>query len=94
MLKVAYILKNLTDCFYNGNGDSIEGLLNLNDRAKFDKLNKCAFGDLRDNVKQKIGSGQFRDKVELNQMLRVVDQKIQFKLEDRKGYKLATFLIG
>lgn len=94
MIKVTYILKNLTDCFYDGNGESIEGLLNLTDRAKFDKLNKCAFGDLRDNVKQKIGTGQFRDKVELNQLLRDPAQKIEFKLENRKGYKLATFLIG
>ena len=38
----------------------------------------------------KIGMGQFRDAVELNAMRRL-PCSISFKLEPRKGYKLATF---
>lgn len=95
MIKVTYTLKNLTDAFYNGNGGSIVGLLNMNHRDKFNYLNRQANGgDLRDSVKQKIGTGQFRDKVELNQVWRNENVTIAFELGDRKGYKLATFYIG
>lgn len=95
MIKVTYTLKNLSDAFYNGNGGSIVGMLNLSPRARFDYLNRQANGgDLRDNIKQKIGTGQFRDKVDLNQLLRNENVTIAFELGDRKGYKLATFYIG
>jgi hypothetical protein len=96
MLKVTYTLRNLTEAFYNGNeSGSITGLLNMDNRAKFDYLNKQANGgDLRDSIKQKIGSGQFRDKVELNQLLRNPSVAVKFEIGDRKGYRLATFHIG
>jgi hypothetical protein len=41
-------------------------------------------------VSTKVGSGMFRDKVELNQ-LRRKDFALSYKLEARKGYTLATF---
>jgi hypothetical protein len=96
MIKVTFTLRNLTDAFYDGNDSgTIVGLLNKDHRAKFDYLNKQANGgDLRDNIKQKIGSGQFRDKVELNQLWRKENVTIAFELGARKGYKLATFYIG
>ena len=44
-------------------------------------------------VSLKIGSGQFRDAVELNQILRGCCS-VAFKLEPRRGYMLATFDIA
>jgi hypothetical protein len=41
-------------------------------------------------VKMRIGNGQFREAVELNQIMRA-PKSIEFKIEPRKGYKLATF---
>lgn len=86
-MKVTFIMKDKTDAFYHGFGDSITGLLNMSDADKFAYLNKNRH-DL--SITMKIGSGQFRDSVELNQLLRT-SPKITFKLEARKGYKLATF---
>jgi hypothetical protein len=43
-------------------------------------------------ITMKIGSGQFRDAVELNSMLRN-PCRFEFKLEPRRGYKLITFEI-
>ena len=88
-MRITFILKDLTDAFYEGVGESIVGLLNMADADKFAKLNKMA-QDKR--VKMKIGNDSFRDKVELNQMLRNSCTYV-FKLEPRKGYKLATFEI-
>lgn len=89
-MKVTFTLKNLSDYFYT---NAETGLFNLSDKAKFEKLNKCAFGDLKANVSMKIGTGNaFRDRVELNLMLREACT-FAFKLEPRKGYRLATFEI-
>lgn len=86
-MKVTAILKNLTDAFYRGNGGSIKGLLNMSDSEKFDHLTKhCR--DLQ--VKIKIGAGTIQDAVELNNMLRS-NHSISFRIDSRKGYKLATF---
>lgn len=88
-MKITFILKDLTDAFYQGFGESIVGLLNMSDADKFAKLNKMAH---EKRVKMKIGNDSFRDKVELNQILR--DACIYtFTLEPRKGYRLATFTI-
>ena len=89
-MKITVILKDFTEQFYTGTeGGSIVGLLNISDADKFEKLCKMA-GEQR--VTMKIGTGQFREAVELNVMRRgPID--ITFKLELRKGYKLATFEI-
>ena len=91
-IKVTYILKGVTDVFYQGNGDggSIEGLLNKADAEKFAYLNEVRHVM---GFTQKIGSGQFRDAVELNARMRT-NPTFAFSLEPRKGYKLATFLIS
>ena len=88
-MKITFILKDLTDAFYEGFGESIVGLLNMADPDKFAKLNKMAH---EKRVKMKIGNDSFRDKVELTQMLRS-PCAYSFKLEPRKGYRLATFEI-
>jgi hypothetical protein len=88
-MKVTAILKDLTDVFYTGNGGSIAGFLNKTDKEKFEFLTKGAHArDL--GIKVKIGNDSFRDKVELNQIIRK-DYAIEFKIEPRKGYKLVTF---
>ncbi|MCP3024977.1 hypothetical protein [Cupriavidus basilensis] len=88
-MKVTFILKGVTDTFYEGRGDAIVGLLNMSDAEKFAYLNKARhdFG-----FSMKIGTGQFRDAVELNQILREAPA-FTFTLEPRRGYKLATFQI-
>jgi len=86
-MKTTFILKDLSEQFYEGMGESIVGLLNMSDSDKFAYLNKA-----RVNLKitMKIGSGQFRDSVDLNSLLKQPNN-VTFKLEPRKGYKLATF---
>lgn len=86
-MKVTFILKNLSDSFYNGFGKSIQGLLNMSDTEKYIYLNKVRH-DL--NITLKIGTGQFRDVVLLNQIVRS-NPTVTFNLEPRRGYKLATF---
>jgi hypothetical protein len=87
-MKITVILKDFTEQFYMGTeSGSIVGLLKMDDFAKFELCRKLA-GENRATMK--IGTGQFRDAVELNAMRRN-PCNITFKLENRKGYKLATF---
>lgn len=88
-MKVTVILKDFSDAFYEGMGESIIGLFQLSDSEKFDKLKRMHH---EKRVCMKIGSGQFRDAAELNQLLRS-PCIYSFKLEPRRGYKLATFEI-
>jgi hypothetical protein len=90
-MQITFILKNLTDAFYHGTeSGSIIGLLNMTDAEKFTYLNKKANDKM---VSMKIGSGQFRDKVELNQIIHNPSARYSFDLQPRKGYKLAIFNI-
>jgi len=85
MIKVTVIIKDVTDAFFEGMGDSIIGLLNMTDADKFTHLSKQS-----ECFTMKIGSGSFRDRVELNSMIKG-PHAITFNLEPRRGYKLATF---
>lgn len=86
-MKVTFILKDLSEQFFHGFGSSIRGLLNMSDAEKLDYLtNRCR--DLQ--VKQKVGNGSFRDRVDYNALVKQ-PHRIAFKLEDRRGYRLATF---
>ena len=91
-MKVTFIIKNMTDMFYTGNGDTIIGIDNMTNEERFKYLNKQAQGDLKHNIKMKIGNDSFRDKVDLNMMLRN-PCSYTYKIEPRKGYNLATFEI-
>lgn len=86
-MKATAILKDLSEVYFNGNGGSIVGLLNVPDADKLAYLQRSA-QDLQ--ITFKVGNGSFRDKVELNQILRE-PHSTSFKLEPRRGYKLATF---
>ena len=90
-MRCTFILKDFTDQFFHGtDSGSIVGLLNMPDEDKFRKL--CRMADER-RVTRKIGSGQFRDAVDLNSILRG-PCAFAFNLEPRKGYKLASFEIS
>jgi hypothetical protein len=88
-MKVTAIIKNANDAFFEGFGESIIGLNNMSDKEKFDYLLNTGVRN-PSMVTTKVGGGMFRDKVELNQ-LRRKDFSLTYKLENRKGYKLATF---
>ena len=86
-MKVTVILKDFTDTFFDGFGEAIVGFNTLDNRAKFDKCKQLA---CEKRVTMKVGSGQFREAVDLNALLRK-NCKFDFKLEPRRGYRLATF---
>lgn len=88
-MKVTAIIKNANDAFFEGFGESIKGLNNMNDKEKFDYLLNMGVSN-PSIVTTKVGGGMFKDRVELNQMRRK-DFALTYKLESRKGYKLATF---
>jgi hypothetical protein len=89
-MRVTFILKDLSESFFEGGFYSI-GLNNLNDFEKFFFLkDRAARKELK--ITSKIGNGSFRDKVEFNQILRDNKyQKLEYKIEPRRGYKLVTF---
>lgn len=89
-MKVTFICKNLTDVFYNGNGHSIQGINNLSDIERLEKLFKYS-GLPEYQISSKIGNNSFRDKVDLNALKRNGWKVESYKFENRKGYKLLTF---
>jgi hypothetical protein len=90
-MKITFTLKDLSEQFFTGSGD-IVGFAALSDDSKFSKLLKMSEqGGM--GVKAKIGAGAFRDRVELNQLMRKPCAYI-FKLEPRRGYQLATFEVA
>lgn len=92
-MKVTFICKDLTDVFYNGNGGSIQGLNNLSDLERLEKLFKYA-GLPEYKISSKIGDNSFRDKVALNALKRKGWRVESYKFENRKGYKLLTFEVA
>jgi hypothetical protein len=89
-MKVTVILKDFTEQFYNGFGESIPGLLNMANPEKFEKLRLMS---AEKRVTMRIGNGSFRDQVDLNSIRKSQHPQYSFKIEPRKGYKLATFEI-
>lgn len=84
-MHVTFMLHNLTDDFYNR-------FLPVESRARFDYLAKKSAGDLRRCVQMKIGSGQFRDRVDVNAMLRSPTVRFEGgEVLPRRGYKLIAF---
>lgn len=84
-MRVTFTIQNLT-------AEMLDSLAAMAPADAFAKLAKWASGDLRHCVKRKDGSGQFRDRVSLNQIMRS-PRFDAFKIEPRRGYKLATFEI-
>lgn len=91
-MKVTFIVKRVTDVFWQGNGGSIQGLDNMTDLERLEKLFK--YSDLPEyQITSKIGNGSFRDKVDLNALKRNGWTVQDYKKENRKGYKLVAFII-
>ena len=88
-MKVTAIIKNVSDTFFSGFGESIQGLDNMTDIEKLNYLMNKGVSN-PEIVSTKVGSGMFRDRVALNQ-LRRGHFELTYKLESRRGYKLATF---
>ena len=88
-MKVTAIIKNVNDAFFQGFGDSIKGLNNMSDLEKFDYLLNKGVTDPQ-IVSTKVGGGMFKDRVTLNQLRRGYFE-LSYKLENRRGYKLAIF---
>ena len=82
-MKVTYTVKNMSESWY-------ADIAAMGDEERLRYLAKCAHGVFSHCIKQKIGSGQFRDKVELNQILRA-PKRWSYSLAPRRGYMLATF---
>jgi hypothetical protein len=84
MQQVTFIIKNITD-------ETHATLASMDDRARYEKLFKWAFGDLKHCVSVKYGSGQFRDRVDFNSWWKRGEPFKAYRIEPRKGYMLATF---
>lgn len=92
-MKVTFIIRDVGDDFFNGIPHLPSfgpGLLNMEPIKAFEKLeNLASTGDKR--IAMRVGSANaFRDRVDLNQ-LRRSQKPPAFKLEPRKGYRLATY---
>lgn len=93
-MKGTFILKDLSEKFFSGfefGGEHVTGLDELPDVEKLKHLFGPRCRDLQ--ITSKIGNGSFRDRVELNQLMRGPFQAT-YKLEPRRGYKLATFEVS
>ena len=84
-MKITATLHDLSDNFY-------AKLASMAPREKYDYLRRLK-NDLPHCIKIKIGNGQFRDAVDLNSMMRG-PCTYTYKLEPRRGYKLATFEVS
>lgn len=85
-MKVTYILKDKSESY-------IDNIKAMQAMQAFDYLNKESNGAYAYNVSQKIGNGSFRDRVELNQIIRKPVVQAWFSFAQRKGYVLCTFTI-
>ena len=86
--KVTFTLNNLTQMVY----DRIDGY--ATDEERFNDMLKLSKGDLRHTTKMKIGaSNAFNERVAVNSIVRKPKFVQSYKLEKRKGYNLATFIV-
>lgn len=91
-MKATFILKGLSHDFYHGctlHGHTYPAFLELDNAGKWARLSDMAHKPEYD-VSIKVGNGSFRDRVELNALLRNPNI-VTCTLEPRKGYKLVTF---
>jgi hypothetical protein len=83
-MKITATLHNLTESFYS----EFELLTSEEQFRRLDKLRHV----LPQAIKIKIETGQFRDAVDLNHMLKY-PHTFTSKIESRRGYKLVTFTV-
>ena len=81
-MKVTATLHDLTDNFY-------ADIAMMQPREAYLYINRLK-QDLPHCIKTKTGNGQFNDAVDFNRLMRG-PCTVNYKLEPRRGYKLATF---
>lgn len=89
-MKATAIIRDMSDQFWNGFGDSIPAFLSRTALSQFQRV-EILTHEMPRNVSLKIGNGSFRDRVEWNQLFRDSRDKISATIEPRRGYKLITF---
>ena len=89
-MKVTFILRNMSESFFRGS-ETLPGIYNLKPDECYKYLNERALKP-EYSISKQVESGQFKDKVALNQILHA-PYNITHLIETRKGYKLATFNI-
>lgn len=86
-MKVTFILRNLTD-------SALENLAAMTDYERFQRLIKWAYGDLKHCVSVRFGtSNSFGERVRVNTAIKDGQVFKAYRLDPRRGYKLATFEI-
>lgn len=89
-MKSTAILRDLSDQFWNGFGESFPAFTAQSPLAQFQRAERLAH-EMPRNVSLKIGNGSFRDRVEWSRLFRDSRDKMRATIEPRKGYKLVTF---
>jgi len=89
-MKATAIIRDLSDQFWNGFGDSIPSFFAQSPRDKLKTIEKLSAVMPR-NVTLKVGNGAFRERVEWNQLMRGNLDAMTATIEPRRGYKLITF---
>lgn len=88
MQQVKFTVKNLTQDFYEGFGESIPS---FNKQAAFDKYKRLQSlsHDLPNSIKQK--DEQFNKRVELNMLIKSEKFSCAHDVSKRRGYEVHTF---
>ncbi len=86
-MRVTFIVKNLTD-------EYVDSIKRMEAIPAFRTLDAQSRGDLRHCVSEKIGNGSFRDRVDLNSILKGDTVQAWYTISPRKGYLLFTFTIA
>ena len=87
-MQITFTLKNLTE-------ETLAETAAMPADTAFDRLHKWAYGDLKHAVKIQIGTcNSFGDRVRVNTARKAGKGFDTFKIEPRRGYKLATFTIN
>jgi hypothetical protein len=86
-MNITYIMKDKSD-------EYLASIMDKPAKEAHEYLNAQANSAYAYNIKQKIGNGSFRDKVELNQLLRKPNVQISHSIAPRKGYKLITVIVN
>ena len=100
-MKATAILRDFAESFFTGIIKYSDGTISsskgvgfdlLSDREKWEHCLKesVAYGSGKPRIPVKIGDGLFRDRVDLNQLLRA-PHEVTCTLAPRRGYILATF---
>lgn len=88
MLQVKFLVKNLTQQFYEGFGESIPAFNKMAPFEKYQKLASLAF-DLPDSVKR--DKMAFNRMVDLNMMIKSGQFTCEHETSPRRGYAVHTF---